>query len=249
MNPDVRENRLLRTLDGADFDLLARHFRQLPLKQGSLLQEQEAPVEQVYFPLSGVISLVSVMEGGQVVETATVGREGAVGAFGGLGPWRAFTRAVVQLPGTAAVILVSPIQTAVSQSNQLRNLILRYKEALLGQVQQTAACNALHPLEARLARWLLQTLDRTDGVELPLTQDFMAQMLGVRRTTVTLIAHRLQHAGLIRYRRGLLQVLDRSGLEEMACECYGTIRRRTEAVFGGRQVDQAKPIARASAAF
>src|SRR5262245_27839398 len=155
MNPDLRGNRLLKTLDGADFDLLAPHLRQASLKQGSLLQEQEAPVEHIYFPLNGVISLVSVMEGGQVVETATVGREGAVGAFGGLGPWRAFTRAVVQLPGTAAVISVSPFQTVVSQSNQL---ILRYKEALLGQVQQTAACNALHPLEARLARWLLQTL-------------------------------------------------------------------------------------------
>src|SRR5262245_13526982 len=240
MNPDLRGNRLLKTLDGADFDLLAPHLRQASLKQGSLLQEQEAPVERVYFPLSGVISLISVMEGGEVVETATVGREGAVGAFGGLGPWRAFTRAVVQLPGTAAVISVAPFQAAVSQSNQLRNLILRFKEALLGQVQQTAACNALHPLEDRLARWLLQTLDRADGAELPLTQDFMAQMLGVRRTTVTLIAHRLQHAGLIRYRRGLLQVLDRSGLEETACECYGTIRRRTDAVFD-RQVDRAEP--------
>jgi CRP-like cAMP-binding protein len=107
---------------------------------------------------------------------------------GTTGPWK--------LPDTAAVISVSPFQTAVSQSNQLRNLILRYKEALLGQVQQTAACNALHSLEARLARWLLQTLDRADRAELTLTQDFMAQMLAVRRTTVTLIAGKLQYAGL-----------------------------------------------------
>jgi CRP-like cAMP-binding protein len=246
MNSDQRENWLLKTLDWADFDLLVPHFRQVSLKQGSLLQEQEAPVERVYFPLSGVISLVSVMQGGEVVETATVGREGAVGAFGGLGPWRAFTRAVVQLPGTAAVISVSPFQTAVSQSNQLRNLILRYKEALLGQVQQTAACNALHSLEARLARWLLQTLDRADGAELRLTQNFMAQMLAVRRSTVTVIASKLQYAGLIRYRRGLIQVLDRSRLEETACECYRTIRQRTDAVFDARHVGRPDSVARAS---
>lgn len=189
---DQRGNRLLRVLDEADFDLLAPHLRQMPLPRGLVLQEQEAPVEHVYFPSSGVISLISVMEGGEVVETATVGREGTVGAFGGLGPWKAFTRAVVQLPGTGAVISVSHFQMAVSQSNHIRNLILRYKEALLAQVQQTAACNALHPMEARFARWLLQTLDRSDDPKLPLTQDFMAQLLAVRRTTVTLIASRLR---------------------------------------------------------
>jgi CRP-like cAMP-binding protein len=196
-----------------------------------VLQEQEAPVEKVYFPLSGVISLISVMEDNRVVETAMVGREGAVGAFGGLGPWNAFTRAVVQLPGMAVVIPVSSFQTVVAQRERIRNLILRYKEALLAQVQQTAACNALHPLEERLARWLLQALDRADDPELPLTQEFIAQMLGVRRTTVTMIASQLQEAGMIRYHRGHIAVLDRSRLEEAACECYSAIRRRTDAVF------------------
>jgi CRP-like cAMP-binding protein len=211
----------------------------MSLPQGLVLQEQEALVEDVYFPSSGVISLISVMEGGEVVETATVGREGAVGAFGGLGPWRAFTRAVVQVPGAAAVISVARFQAAAGQSSRIRNLILRYKEALLGQVQQTAACNALHPLEARLARWLLQTLDRADDPALPLTQDLMARMLAVRRTTVTLIASQLQDAGLIRYRRGHLHVLDRSRLEETACECYRTIRRRTDAIFDDHKTDRA----------
>jgi CRP-like cAMP-binding protein len=200
-----------------------------------VLHEQEAPVENVYFPLSGVISLISVMQGGQVVETAMVGREGAVGAFGGLLPWNAFTQAVVQLAGITAAIPVSRFQAAVGQSDRIRNLVLRYKEALLAQVQQTAACNVLHPLESRLARWLLQTLDRASDSELALTQDFMAQMLAVRRSTVTLIAGKLQEAGLISYRRGLLVVRDRSRLEEAACECYRTIRRRTEAVFADRE--------------
>lgn len=232
MSPYERNrNRLLATLGQADFARIAPHLRNVPLVQGAVLQEQETPVEEVYFPFSGVISLISVMEGGEVVETAMVGREGAVCVFAGLGPWNAFTRAVVQLPGIAAAIPVAQFQAAVAQSDRIRNLILRYKEALLGQVQQTAACNALHPLEARLARWLLQALDRADDPKLPLTQDWLAHVLAVRRTTITLIAGKLQEAGLISYRRGRISVLDRTRLEEAACECYHTIRRRTDAVF------------------
>ena len=224
-------NRLLSALGGADLALLAPHLRDVPLIQGVVLQEQEAPAENVYFPLSCVISLISVMQGGEVVETAMVGREGAVGAFGGLGPWNAFTRAVVQLPGLATVIPVASFQAAVAQSDRIRNLVLRYKETLLAQVQQTAACNALHNLEERLARWLLQASDRTDNSNLPLTQDFISQMLAVRRTTVTVVAGKLQQAGMIRYHRGRIEIVDRLKLEEAACECYHTIRRRTDAVF------------------
>jgi CRP-like cAMP-binding protein len=231
MSVDGRANRLLMALDGDDFALLSPHLKEISLRQGQILQEQEALVEEVYFPLNGVISLVSVMEGGELVETATVGREGAVGAFAGLGPWHAFSRAIVQLPGEAATISVAHFQAAARQSARIRDLILRYKEALLAQVQQTAACNALHQLEARLARWLLQTLDRVDDPKLPLTQEFMAQMLGVRRSTVTVVAGKLQELGLIRYHRGHVVVLDRARLEETACECYAAIRRRTDAVF------------------
>jgi CRP-like cAMP-binding protein len=227
---DKLQNRLLAALEPTDYALLMPHLRTTHFAQGAVLQEQEAPVDHVYFPLNGLVSLVSVMEDGQVVETAVVGREGAVGAFAGLGPWHAFTRATVQIPATIAVISTSYFQAAVSQSERIRDLLLRYKEALLGQVQQTAACNALHPLEARLARWLLQALDRTNEHGLPLTQDFIAQMLGVRRTTVTVVAGRLQEAGLIRCRRGRVTILDRAGLEPAACECYRAIRRRTDNV-------------------
>jgi CRP-like cAMP-binding protein len=239
MDLDPRANRLLMTLDPADFGLLAPHLELQSLVQGQVLQEQEARVEEVYFPLSGVVSLICAMEGGEVVDTATVGREGAIGAFGGLGPWNAFSRAIVRLPGAAAAISVSHFQAAVGQSERIRNLILRYKEALLGQVQQTAACNALHELEARLARWLLQTFDRADDPNLPLTQEFISQMLAARRSTVTVIAGKLQEAGLIRYHRGRIEIVDRLKLEEAACECYHTIRRRTDAVF---LVPQAAPI-------
>ena len=237
MDLHPRANRLLMILDHADFGLLAPHLPVVSLVQGQVLQEEEARVEKVYFPLSGVVSLVSVMEGGEVVDTATVGREGAIGAFGGLGPWNAFTRAVVRLPGAAAVISVSNFQAAVGQSERIRNLILRYKEALLAQVQQTAACNAMHPLEARLARWLLQTLDRADDPNLPLTHEFISEMLAVRRSTVTVVAGELQQRGLIRYYRGRIEIIDRLKLEEAACECYRTIRRRTEAVFATPQTE------------
>lgn len=232
-SPDFarRANHLLGALGDADFALLAPHLSNVGLLQGTVLQEQEAPVEQVYFPLNGVVSLVSVMAGGEVIETATVGRDGAIGVFGGLGPWHAIARAIVRVPGAAAVVSVPQFQAAVHESDGIRNLILRYKEVLLGQLQQTAACNALHELEARLARWLLQTVDRVDDPSLPLTQELISQMLGVRRTTVTLVAGKLQQAGLISYRRGRLVILNRTGLEEAACECYEKLRRRTEALF------------------
>ena len=228
--PDELQNQLLAALEPADYALLVTHLRTAHFAQGTVLQEQGAQVAHVYFPLSGMVSLVSVMDDGRVVESAVVGREGMVGAFAGLGPWHAFTRATVQIPATIAVIPSSHFQAAVSQSERIRDLILRYKEALLGQVQQTAACNALHPLEARLARWLLQALDRIGERDLPLTQDSIAQMLGVRRTSVTLIANKLQEVGLIRYRRGHIVVLDRTGLENVACECYRAIRPRTDNV-------------------
>jgi CRP-like cAMP-binding protein len=223
---DKRENRLLAALDPTDYALVRPHLSTACFERGAILQEQEAPVAHVYFPMSGLVSLVSVMKDGHEIETAVVGRDGAVG-FVGLGRWNAFARATVQIPATCAVITESHFRAAVSQSERLRDLMLRFREALFVQVHQTAACNALHPLEDRLARWLLQALDLTDERELPVTQESIAKMLGVRRTSVTLIANRLQADGLIRYRRGHIVVLNRMGLEEVACECYRAICRRT----------------------
>jgi CRP-like cAMP-binding protein len=222
------QNRLLAALQPADFSLLKPYLKQIGLEQGVLLHEQEDPIEQAYFPQSGMISLLTVMEDGQAIETATVGREGTVGAMSGLGPAHASSRAVVQVAGTAWVITTSQLQAAVRQSEHLRNVILHYKETLLAQVQQTAGCNALHKTEARLARWLLQTRDRVDSDRIPLTQGFLSEMLGVRRTTVTEVASVLQEAGLIRYRRGQVEIIDRNGLEQAACECYSVIRKRTD---------------------
>jgi CRP-like cAMP-binding protein len=221
-------NRLLAALTPADFGLLVPHLIDMELEHGALLHEQDDAIEHVYFPRSGMISLLTVMGNGQAVEAATVGREGVVGAVAGLVPVRASSRAIVQAPGAAAVISTARLRAAVGQSECIRDMILMYKERLLAQVQQTAGCNALHKAEARLARWLLQTRDRIDSDSIPLTQEFLSQMLGVRRTTVTMVAGVLQKAGLIRYRRGYVQILDRGGLERAACECYRLIRQRTD---------------------
>jgi CRP-like cAMP-binding protein len=226
---DKRENRLLSALDPTDYALISPHLSTACFAQGAILQEQGAPVAHVYFPVSGLVSLVSVMEDGQEIESAVVGREGAVGAFVGVGQ-NAFTRATVQIPATCAIITASHFRAAVSQSEPIRDLILSFKEALLGQVQQTAACNALHPVEARLARWLLRAFDLIDERELPLTQESLAKILGVRRTSVTVVANSLQADGLIRYQRGHIVLLNRVGLEDVACECYRAIRRRTNNV-------------------
>ena len=171
------------------------------------------------------------MQSGATVETAAIGRAGVIGASAGLGARSTFTRAIVQLPGTAGWLSASHFHAAASQSQAIRDLIVRYNNVLLAQIQQSVACNVLHSLEARLCRWLLQTHDCIDGHDIPLTQEFLGQMLGVRRTTVTIAARLLQTAGLIRYRRGHIQILDRGALEEITCECYAVVRQNTEKMF------------------
>jgi CRP-like cAMP-binding protein len=226
-------NRLLSALRQSDFSLLAPDLKEVSLKLGVPLHEPGERIEHVYFPQNGMISLLAVMQDGGAVEAATVGREGAVGAMAGLGlgPQNAFSRAVVQAKGDALRIRVPRFQAAILQSAPIRNLVLRYQDVLLSLIQQSAGCNALHQVEARLSRWLLQTRDRTDSDTLPLTQEFLSQMLGVRRTTVTLVARVLQSAGLIKYSRGRIVIIDRSGLEKRACECYAVTRRRSDEVF------------------
>lgn len=226
-NPRLLDrNQLLAALGPAEHALLLPHLKELPLELGQVLQRAEARVHHVWFPLVGMISLMSLMKSGEAIETAVVGREGAVDAFAGLGPWHAFSQAVVQVPGRGLVISAAQFQEIALGNERIRNLILRFKETLLAQVQQSAACNALHSLECRMARWLLQADDRNDSSRLALTQDGLSQMLGVRRTSVTATAAKLQSMGLIRQRRGSIELLDREGLERTACECYATLRQR-----------------------
>jgi CRP-like cAMP-binding protein len=226
-----RFNDFLAILPPHDFAQLAPHLRTVTLERGAMLHDAAEEIERVHFPHSGMVSLVAVMQSGAAVETATIGRAGVIGASTGLGTKHSVGRAIVQLPGTAAWLSASQFHAAADRSQAIRDLIVRSSDLLLAQVQQSVACNTLHTLEARLCRWLLQAHDCMDGNAIPVTQEFLAQMLGVRRTTVTIAAQLLQSAGLIRYRRGLIQIVDRPKLEELSCQCYAIVRRYTDKTF------------------
>jgi CRP-like cAMP-binding protein len=221
------QNRLLAALPPKAFSLFEWSLRASTFKQGAIVQEAGEPVDQIYFPQTGMISLLVVTQEGVGIEAAAIGREGAVGLHRGLGKRRSFTRAVISVSGTISHISADVFERAVGQSDTIKDIITHYTEVLWVEAQQVAACNAVHSAEARFARWLLQTQDRIESDSLLLTQDFLSQMLGVRRTTVTLVARALQQAGLIRYKRGHIVILDRAGLEEAACECYQIIQHET----------------------
>lgn len=228
-------NRVLASLSRADFKRLEPSLRDVSLTQGTLLHDPGDEVERVVFPRAGMVSLLALMNDGKAIETATVGREGVVGAMAGLGLHIALERAVVQLPLLASQIAAAPFRRAVQDSITLRDAVIANDQALHAQVQATAACNALHGVEARLCRWILQTHDRNDGDVIPLTQEFLSQMLGVRRSSVGEVARKLQAAGLIRYSRGVVVIVDRQRLEAASCECYGTILKRTAQILPRRR--------------
>jgi CRP-like cAMP-binding protein len=217
-------NRLLAALPDDAAALLEPDLRQLTLPQGAVCYGAGEPIDQVYFPHTGMISQLISTGDGDMVETSSTGREGAVGLQSGLGPRLSFTRATVQIPGKFSAISATRFEHAVSRSTALRDLIVRYTETLWAEAQQNAACNAIHDGSSRLCRWLLQCADRTGSEQLLLTQEFLAEMLGVRRTTVTLLAQELQKRGIVRYSRGRITILDRPALEACACECYQAVK-------------------------
>jgi CRP-like cAMP-binding protein len=229
--PAVR-NQLLAALPPDDFALLAPALRRTDLELKRVLYEPYQPVGTVYFLESGIVSMLAPLEEGRFMEVGLVGREGLVGLTAVLGADSAATQALVQAPGTALQLRHAEIKEAFEASTTLRGLLLRYAHAYHAQVAQTAACNGYHLLEERLARWLLMAHDRAEGDEFPMTQEFMSLMLGVRRAGVSVAAGILQKAGVIDYKRGCINVLDRSGLEEAACECYGTVRQQFEKLLG-----------------
>jgi len=216
-------NQLLSALPRDQFDLLAPHLSTRELAQGAVLLETGEEFDRVYFPLRGMLSLLIVMSDGKAIEVATVGREGVVGAMAGLGLYKSSVRVVVQLPMAVAEIAASQFRKAIDSSDAVRDLCIRYNEVLLVQARVTAACNALHPVESRFCRWLLQSADRAESDIVELTQEFLAEMLGVRRTSVTEVASNIQRLGAITYSRGVIQILDRGALERLACECYQTL--------------------------
>ncbi|MDB5654638.1 MAG: transcriptional regulator, Crp/Fnr family [Tardiphaga sp.] len=216
-------NHLLAALPADTLALLTPHLTTHALKQGVVLYEASDEVEQIYFPHSGMVSMLAVMQNGKAIETATIGREGVVGAMAGLGLYSSMVRAVVQLPMITSRISAARFRHVASSNRLVENLCIRYNEVLLTQARLTAACNALHPVDARFCRWLLQSADRAESNTLPLTQELLSEMLGVRRTSVTDVAGRLQREGLISFSRGVIQLLDRRALEAMTCECYQSL--------------------------
>jgi len=218
------ENRLLNGLGADDLARLQPNLHKVAMVRGHVLHPAGASIEHVYFPVSGMISVLAMMRTGEAIETAIVGREGVVGASVGYNGSQSAGQAVVQIAGAAWQIPSSRFSDLYSASAPFRILINKFQTVILLQAQQSAACHALHSVEARLCRWLLQSQDVTESDIVPLTQEFLSHMLGVRRTSVSLCAHALQKAGLIRYSRGEIKIVKRNGLKESACECYEVVR-------------------------
>ena len=217
-------NCLLQALPEAEFEVLRPHISVVELVRETVLAEAGAPLTYVYLPHSGVISLMVSLSEGQTVDVAMVGRDSVVGALAALDGGISLTDAVVRLPGTASIVGVADFWAAADGSAAFRTLLARHEQALIAQAQQSAACNASHSVEARLTRWLLRARDLWDSETLPLTQEFLAQMIGVQRNAVSIVAHELQRAGIIRYSRGQIEITNVEGLRETSCECYHAVK-------------------------
>ena len=218
------ENKLLAILSSKVFQALAPHLKAREFAQGAVLTENGSPVTEVYFPYSGIVSLVVELKEGTMVEAAMVGRDGVVNAASALDGKISLNKAIVQMPAFLAVVPVPIIVAMADEHRELRALFIRHEQVLLAQSQQSGACNASHMTESRLCRWLLRTRDLAQSDDLNITQEFLGQMLGVQRTSISIVAGALQKAGLIRYRRGHIKILDVDGLKEGACECYETVK-------------------------
>ncbi|KIZ39799.1 MULTISPECIES: Crp/Fnr family transcriptional regulator [Rhodopseudomonas] len=225
------DNKLLAALPRPQYDLLAPHMTNASLEQGMVLLEPGDEFDHVFFPHNGMLSLLAVLKDGKAIETATVGSEGVVGAMAGLGLYKSLVRVVVQMSMSLTKIPSSQFRKAATGSDAIRSLCIQYNEVLLSQARVTAACNALHVIEARFCRWLLQSADRAGGDTVNLTQEFLAEMLGVRRTSVTEVATKMQNAGIITYSRGVIKILNRPALAKMSCECYQTLLDQSEALL------------------
>jgi CRP-like cAMP-binding protein len=216
-------NRLLAALPDAEYQRLIPHLEHVSLSLKQVLYEVGELIEYVYFPHQSIVSALSTMEDGSMVEVGLVGNDGIVGIPAALGDNITATTAMVQVPDSAMRMKASLLKSEFQRGGSLQSLLLRYMQAQHAFVSQNAACNRLHYLEGRLARWLLLVCDRVESNELPLTHEFMSQMLGVRRAGVTEAANMLQQSGLIRYTRGKITILNRQELEAASCECYEII--------------------------
>lgn len=225
-------NWVLRALKSADLAALQGDLIEVVLASGDVLYEPDYPVDWVYFPNTAVLSVVTVMADGRAVESDTVGCESVVGVMAALGASIATNRTFTQIPGSAMRLSASKLRQRADNSAELRRLLVRHSQANLAQAHQSVACNALHGVSQRLCRWLLMSQDRTSNDAVELTQQFLATMVGVQRTTITEALRELKAANLIRQGRGQIHILDRAGMEARSCECYEAVQSNLERLIG-----------------
>ena len=226
-------NRLLASLPTTTFSAISPHLKIVELKFGDVLAEAGSSIRQVYFPYSGVISLVVELTIGMMIETAMVGHDGALNAASALDGKVSLNKGIVQVAGSAGAIEVNRLRRLANELEPFRALLIRHEQVLFAQSQQSAACNASHSVEARMCHWLLYMRDLAGSDDLMLTQEFLAQMLSVRRPSVSIVASPLQKAGLIKYSRGRIRILDVKGLQKRTCECYGTVKAHYQRLLSG----------------
>ena len=230
---ELSGNRLLARLPEDEYRRLFAESEPLSLTLKHVLYEPRAAIDYAYFPTQGVVSLLTVMEDGAGIELATIGNEGMVGLHVMMGIPESPSRAVVQVPSVGLRISADRLGAETGQDTPLRRILLLYNGAFLFQISQGVACNGLHTVQRRCCRWLLMTHDRVGGAdEFPITHEFLAQMLGVRRASITEVLRPLQQDGLIGYHRGTMKVLDRAGLEARSCECYRLVVREYQRLLG-----------------
>jgi CRP-like cAMP-binding protein len=226
---DPRSNRLLGALEPASRKRIDPHLEPVEFTLGDMVCDAGGLLRHAYFPYGSVLSLLTVLENGAAIETANIGREGAFGLFAAMYSRVSFNRCIVQLRGHAVRCPIELLRDEFKSSEHVRDLFVSYSETLLSQVQQTVACNSMHTTEERMCRWLLMMRDRAGGKSLPYTHEFLSHILGANRKSVTLAAQSMQTAGLISYRRGTIQISDRTSLERASCECYAIVKERFDA--------------------
>jgi CRP-like cAMP-binding protein len=227
-------NVILAALTSGDANALRPHLRPIDLESKTILFNPGDTIDKVWFPEGAVVSLVVSLTSGEMIEGAMVGKDGVVGVAAALDSKLALTQAIVQLAGPALVCDAATFKGVAMQSEKLLSVLFRHEQAVYAQAQQSTACMAAHDVQARLCRWLLRARDLSGSDTLNFTQEFLAEMLGVRRTSVTVDAHTLQNAGFIKYSRGKIQIVNVEGLHDGACECYHTVRSHYEKLLGER---------------
>ena len=222
-------NQLLGALEGDSQARLRSEIKPVDYKLGHVVCEAGGNLEHAYFPEGAVLSLLTVMENGSVIETANIGREGAFGLFAAMFSGTSFNRCIVQLEGPMSRCPIGVLEKEFARSANVRNLFVSYSETLLSQIQQTVGCNALHTVEERMSRWLLMMDDRAEGEPMNYTQEFLAEVMAVNRTSISLAAQSMQDKKLIDYRRGKMRILNRPDMEAASCECYAIVKQRFDA--------------------